>query len=132
MDVIDRLQPEISHKSYHEDESAKVSAKKGDLESPVAAYSSKLETAVSKMSALDDDVAELQADLDDLPQQLKMDSMRVDMRKIFAGAVMGTTGDKSFPLEICSRRYRLSGRGTLRTTRSPWTIWIAVRMPSFS
>ena len=58
-----------------------VSAKKEDLETPVAAHSSKLETAVSKMSALDDDVAELHADLDDLPQQLKMDAMRVDVRK---------------------------------------------------
>ena len=41
----------------------------------------------------------MHADLDVLPQHLKMDAMRVDVRKTSAGSVLETSGDKSFPVE---------------------------------
>merc|ERR1712136_478448 len=76
-DLITRLQAESSaetgHKSYCDEEMAKSSEKRADLETQVATHSSKLEAAVSKSSVLDGEVAELQADLGALSaQQLKM------------------------------------------------------------
>ena len=65
MDLIDRLQseasPEASHRSYGDDELVKASEKRTDLETLVAGHSYKLETTISKTSALDGEVAELHA-----------------------------------------------------------------------
>jgi len=88
-ELIDRLQSEASaeasHKSYCDDELAKANEKKADLETQVTTHSSKFEAAVSKSTVLDGEVAELQTDLGSLSaQQLKMDAMRADERKIFA------------------------------------------------
>ena len=57
----------------------KASVEREDFEDQVVVHSSKLETAVSKFSVLNDPVTELGADL-----QLKMDAMRVDEQEIFA------------------------------------------------
>merc|ERR1719383_506240 len=88
-ELINRLQSEASseasHKSYCDDELTKAQQLKMDLQTQVATHSSKLEAAVAKSSVLDGEVAELQADLGALSaQQLKMDAMRADERKIFA------------------------------------------------
>eukprot|EP00450_Noctiluca_scintillans_P002421 CAMPEP_0194482150 /NCGR_PEP_ID=MMETSP0253-20130528/4235_1 /TAXON_ID=2966 /ORGANISM="Noctiluca scintillans" /LENGTH=688 /DNA_ID=CAMNT_0039321673 /DNA_START=47 /DNA_END=2116 /DNA_ORIENTATION=+ len=90
-DLITRLQAEssseTSHKSYCDEEMAKSAEKKEDLEAEFAKHSSKLEAAVAKSNTLDAEVSELQADLGALSsQQLKMDMMRADERKIFGTA----------------------------------------------
>ena len=48
---------DASHKSYCDDELAKVSAKEEDLQTQVATRSSMLEAAVAKSSVLDGEVA---------------------------------------------------------------------------
>ena len=59
--------------------------KKVDLQTQVETHYSKVGTAVSKSSVLDGEVAELQADIGGLSaQQLKIDALRADERKIFA------------------------------------------------
>ena len=77
--------PETSHKFCCDDELMQASVKKEDLGTQVETHSFKLEEAISKSNALDGDVAELHADVGGLPQQLKMDAMRVDERKMLAG-----------------------------------------------
>ena len=66
---------------------AKSTEKKEDLEAQVAKHSSKLESAVARSNTLDGKVAELQADLGALAaQQLKMETLRGEERKILATA----------------------------------------------
>ena len=89
-DLIDMLQKEASaetsHKAYHK-EMAKSTEKKEDLEAQVAKHSSQLESAVARSNTLAGEVAELPADLYAVAaQQLKMDTLRGEERKIFATA----------------------------------------------
>ena len=68
---------------------AKSTEKKEDLEAQVAKHSSKLESAVARSNTLDGKVAELQADLGALAaQQLKMETLRGEERKILATATV--------------------------------------------
>ena len=68
--------PEASHKSYCDDELTETSVKKKDLEIQVAAHSTKLETAISKTSALDGEVAQLHAVLKKMQAELTQDAAR--------------------------------------------------------
>ena len=88
-DLIERLQKEASaetsHKAYCHKKMAKSTEKKEDLEAQVAKHSSKLESAVARSNTLAGEVAELPADLCAVAaQQLKMDTLRGEERKIFA------------------------------------------------
>ena len=90
-DLIERLQKEASaetsHKAYYHKKMAKSTEKKEDLEGQVAKHSSKLESAVARSNTLAGEVAELPADLCAVAaQQLKMDTLRGEERKIFATA----------------------------------------------
>ena len=92
-DVTNKLQSKASseakHKSHRHDESAKACEKKVDLETQVATYSCKLETAVSTSSVPDGEGLQSYMRISVLCQlmSLKMDAMRVDEQKIFATTV---------------------------------------------
>ena len=78
---------ETSHKASCDEEMAKSTEKKEDLEAQVAKHSSKLESAVARSNTLDGKVAELQADLGALAaRQMKMETLRGEERKILATA----------------------------------------------
>ena len=80
-DVTNKLRSEDSSEAkyrFHRDD------EEADLETHVATHSCKLEATVPKSSVLDNDVAELHGSR---ISQVKVDTMRVDERKIFATTV---------------------------------------------
>ena len=54
---------ETSHEAYCDEEMAKSTEKKADIEAQVEKHSSTLESAIARSNTLDGEVAELQADL---------------------------------------------------------------------